>query len=329
MDSRAHKQPTEPDDGIERCRASIAKHSKSFALAARLLPPGSADSAAIVYAWCRRADDAVDHVPRSAQPAALAQLRAELEGVYAGVPAQDPALEAFRHIVEDCRVPRVYPEELLAGMQMDCSDARYATLEELLTYCYRVAGVVGLMMCHVMSVSDVKALRRAAHLGIAMQLTNICRDVLEDWELGRLYVPAELLAEYGAPDLRSQLGKPFPGQARRPMALAVERLLREADRYYASGDRGLAALSWRSALAVRSARHIYAAIGRRVEAQACDVTAGRAIVPLRSKLALVARSACAALSELPRRARSRFEPAVLDPAHGGPVVRFPQDILPV
>jgi phytoene synthase len=161
-------------------------------------------------------------------------------------------------------------------------------------------------------------------MGIAMQLTNVCRDVLEDWGMGRLYVPAELLAECGAPGLVERLGGPFPREAVAPMAAAVRRLLREAERYYASGDRGLPALPWRTALAVRVARDVYSDIGRRVERAGCDVTAGRAIVPGRRKRALVAGAFLRALAGLPARA---LRPPGAD---GAPrVLRFPDDVLPV
>src|SRR5690606_15809209 len=144
------------------------------------------------------------------------------------------------------------------------------TLRELSRYCYRVAGVVGLMMCNVMGVKDEAALDNAVHLGMAMQLTNICRDVAEDWERGRLYLPADLLADCGAPDLARELGGAFPERAVAPVARVLRVLLTHADRLYRSGDRGLAALPWRSALAVRTARRVYAAIGERVAAQHFD-----------------------------------------------------------
>jgi phytoene synthase len=312
--------------GAELCRQSIAHHSKSFALASRLFPRGTADRAAIVYAFCRRADDAVDEVPRAEQLRELARLRRELDAVYADADLADPVLGSFQRVVRACALPRGYVDELLAGMAMDCDHARYETFDDLLLYCHRVAGVVGLMMCHVMGLRDPAARRNAAHLGIAMQLTNICRDVLEDWDRGRLYVPDELLAAHGAPGLAGRLGAPFPGAARAPMAAAVGELLDRADRFYRSGDRGLEALPWRAALAVRAARRIYAAIGARLRARGCDVTRGRAVVPRGRKLVHVACAAAAALGEAPARAlRAGRRTAPLGAA---PMVRFPEDVLP-
>ncbi|MDX2088876.1 MAG: phytoene/squalene synthase family protein [Kofleriaceae bacterium] len=268
-------------------RATIAHHSKSFALASALLGRRLRDQTAVVYTWCRRADDAVDAAPSPAeQKAALARLYAELDDIYAGRCA-DPVLAVFGDVAHERAIPRHYPEELLAGMAMDVSDTRYASLDELILYCWRVAGVVGLMMSHVFGVSDESALPRAVHLGIAMQLTNICRDVAEDWERGRLYLPDALLAAHGAGGLARELGGPLPSAALPALRRVVRDLLALADRYYRSGDRGVPALPWRAALAVRAARNVYAAIGDRIARADYDVTAGRAVVPAAGKLARV------------------------------------------
>jgi 15-cis-phytoene synthase len=268
----------------EVARTTIAHHSKSFALASKLLGPRLRDQTAIVYTWCRRADDAVDE---GDDPRALERLHAELDDAYANT-ARDPVLAAFGDVARERAIPRAYPGELLAGMAMDADGMRYATHEDLITYAWRVAGVVGLMMTHVFGVSDDDALVPAAHLGLGMQLTNICRDVAEDWERGRLYIPDELLAEYGAGGLAGELGKPLPASAVAPLASAVRALLALADRYYRSADRGIPALPWRAGVAVRVARDVYAGIGDQIARADHDVTAGRAVVPRRTKLARVA-----------------------------------------
>jgi phytoene synthase len=285
-------------------REVIARHSASFALAARLLPARCRDDASVIYAWCRRADDAVDLAPPAARAGAIVRLRAELDDVYRGS-ARDPLLAAFAGVVRRTRIPCEYPGELLEGMAMDERGETYPSLDALLLYAYRVAGTVGLMMCHVMRTRDDAAIDNAVHLGIAMQLTNICRDVIEDWDRGRLYVPADRLARCGAPGLAAALGGPFPARARAAMAAAVADLLIEADRYYASAERGMAALPWRCAVAIRAAAWIYAAIGRRIEAARCDVTAGRAFVPLARKLALAGGAIARSAAELPGRALRR------------------------
>ena len=321
---------TRGDDGqaLALCRASIAHHSKSFALASKVLPPASRDSAAVLYAWCRYADDAVDLVPANQQPAALQRLRDELDRVYGQEDLTDPVLGSFQRVVRHYRIPREYPQELVEGMAMDVVGTSYRTTDTLLLYCYRVASVVGLMMSHIMGLNDDKALRQAAHMGIGMQLTNICRDVLEDWGMGRLYLPDDLLDRVGLGDLRAQLGTPLSPGVREPLARAVELLLADADRYYESGDRGVPALPWRCAFAVRAARRVYSAIGGRLRRRGCDVFAGRAYVPTWRKLALVASAGLRALVELPvrgwRRAFGRPQPAIPNTQ-----LRFPNDVLPV
>jgi phytoene synthase len=302
---------------VDRARKAagrvLAENSKSFALAARLLPADVASNVVVLYAYCRRADDAVDLAPAAEQPLRLAGLRAELDRVFAAAVPADPALAAFQQVVRDCEIPRVYLDELLSGMQMDVERVGYRNVPELALYAHRVAGVVGLMMCHVMGVRDPRALEHAAHLGIAMQLTNIARDVLEDWQRGRLYLPDELLAAHGAAGLRQRLvvaGGEFPEEFAGAAASATADLLEFADEYYVSGDLGMTDLSLRCSLAVRSARSVYAAIGDRVRAQGCNPLAGRAIVPTPAKLVLAARALYQTVHAAPR---AWFEPAPRTP----------------
>jgi 15-cis-phytoene synthase len=305
---------------IAEARRVLAAKSKSFALAGRMLGGDARDRAAVVYAFCRRADDAIDLAPAGEHAGALARLRGELDAVYAGRPTGDPVLDAFGEVARACRIPREYPAELLAGLEMDATGARYGSLAELGVYCYRVAGTVGLMMCHVLGLRHDRALPRAVHLGIAMQLTNICRDVAEDWELGRLYLPADLLAEEGAPELAGALGGPFPAAARRPVARVVRRLLAQAECFYASADRGIFDLPPRAAFAVRIARLVYAAIGSELAGRGHDPMAGRAVVPTGKKLALVALAGAGGAFSLA--ARGAGKPRVPDR-----ILLFSPDVL--
>ncbi|MEO8702184.1 MAG: phytoene/squalene synthase family protein [Kofleriaceae bacterium] len=283
-------------------RATIAHHSKSFALASRLLDAPTRDRTAVVYTYCRRADDAVDE-PGSldGELAALQRLRVELDELLAGR-APDPVLAAFAAIARDRAIPRCYPDELLAGMAMDVTGTEYRSIGELGLYCYRVAGVVGLMMCHVFGIRDAAALVPAARLGMAMQLTNICRDVAEDWQRGRLYLPDDLLARHGAGGLADELGRPLPRTALPALAGTVRELLDLAGEGYRASEPGIAALPWRPALAVRAASRVYSAIGTRILKTGCDVTAGRAVVPSAHKLALVARAMVRTFAGWPARA---------------------------
>jgi phytoene synthase len=302
----------------------IQKHSKSFAMASRVLPPDARLHAVALYAWCRRADDAVDLVAPERQQEALDTLSEELRLVYEGAAQDDPVLALFQETVLERRIPLRYAQDLLHGMAMDVGGQRYESMDDLLIYCYHVAGCVGLMMCHAMGVRDDWALVNATHLGMAMQITNICRDVVEDWERDRLYIPDELLAECGAPGLAGRLGSSFPAEAAEPVSRAVARLLDEADLYYASGDAGLPALSWRCSMSIRTARSVYSAIGDRLRRVGCDPLAGRQYVPRGRKLGLMTASILrSAGGVLGGAARGR---PVSIPKR---VLTFPDEILPL
>lgn len=296
-------------------RAVLARKSKSFALAAKLLPARSRDDVALLYAYCRRADDAVDECPANEQAGRVTALRLELSAIYAGMAQSDPLLAAFQQLIVRYDIPREYPEALLDGLSTDIGRVRIATLDELLLYAHRVAGVVGLMLCHVFGLSDRGALRNADDLGIAMQLTNICRDVAEDWRRDRLYLPADVVRACSEQGSNAAL-EPLAAESRAGIARAIQRLLTIADRYYASGDAGLFALPFRVALAVRAARLIYAAIGQRLARQGFDVTAGRAVVPAWQKLLLAARAMLEESASRLRRRLSGREPLGLGARDG-------------
>lgn len=302
------------------CLAVLSEHSKSFALAGRLLTREARRDAAALYTWCRYADDLIDLSSPERRPALLVRLERELISVYAGELQRTLPLQALSEVSSTRQIPLQYPSELLAGMRMDVEGTRYETLDQLLLYCHRVAGVVGLMMSHVLGVADARALRHAAHLGIAMQLTNVCRDVAEDWERGRLYLPDELLSVDG---LHAHLGRELPDAARPAIAGAVERLLAIADRFYASADLGLPALDVQSAFAIRTARLVYSRIGREIAARDYDVLSGRVVVPRSRKLFLALRAAFTTFCAPHRHARREAMLRTL------PTRRYPDDVLPL
>ncbi|HEX2658643.1 MAG TPA: phytoene/squalene synthase family protein [Polyangia bacterium] len=269
-------------------RQILATHSKSFWWASLLLPEGCRRDAAALYAWCRRCDDAAD-LPQDPEVArrAVTRLRAELDAVYRGEQLADPVLVGFAEVIHRHQIPYQHPSDLIDGMAMDLGPVRYQTFEQLVPYCYRVAGTVGLMMAHLMGVRDAATLSHASDLGIAMQLTNICRDVVEDAGRDRVYVPQELCGTEG------------------PTTDAVAELLRRAESYYRSGERGLPALPWRCAVAVRAARLIYGDIGVQLARRGFDFRAGRVVVPRRRKLWLALRALAAIPGDLWRRLRVR------------------------
>jgi phytoene synthase len=244
-----------------------------------LLPASCRDEVAVLYAYCRRADDSVDESPEGVRAESVARLRRELDAVYAREPQSDALLAEFQRVVLARGIPAEHPHALLDGLASDVGRVRIRTIEELLLYSHRVAGVVGLMLCQVFGVTDRRALAHADDLGIAMQLTNVCRDVVEDWARDRVYLPGQWLA-------RPEVALAVPEQ-RPAVAEAVKSALALAERVYASGDAGLPALSFRVAIAVRAARNVYAAIGDQIARRGYDVFRGRAVVPAWTKLWLI------------------------------------------
>ena len=276
---------------VRHCRRILAQHSKSFALAGRLFPRERRNQIAAVYAWCRRCDDAIDCSPPAERPRILQELRRELRALYDGATPAGLEAACFQAVTRECGIPVAYPAALLDGMAMDVAGRQYDTLAELRRYAFRVAGTVGLMFCRIVGATRPRALVHAAHLGIAMQFTNICRDVREDWERGRLYIPSSLLPPGIGAALQAQRGGPLPEAASSALADAVRRLLAVAEAHYRAADRGLAYLDPRSRVGVRAARLIYAAIGQEIARRGYDVLAARAVVPRRRKLALALRAA--------------------------------------
>ena len=255
---------------LAHCREAIRTGSLSFHSASRLLPATVRDPALALYAFCRLADDAVDE--GDAKAAAVLSLGERLDAAYAGRPRNAPADRAFAAIVEEFDMPRVLPEALLEGLAWDARGDRYQSLSGVRDYSARVASAVGAMMCVLMRVRDADALARAADLGVAMQLTNIARDVGEDARAGRLYLPQDWFDQAGV-DPDAFLHDPQPSEAIRDM---VRRLLREARRLYLRSEAGIARLPMGARPGIWAARLIYDGIGREVVAAGCDSVTRRA-----------------------------------------------------
>jgi phytoene synthase len=266
-----------------------------------LLGKRARDDAAVLYAWCRRADDGIDEAGPAEAERALRTLRRKLADLFAGR-VHAPLDLALRELLLRRRIPRDYFQALLDGFAMDAQGASYRLLEDLDLYGYRVAGVVGLMMCHVLGVYDERCLKAAAHLGMAMQLTNIARDVGEDFSRGRQYLPTLLLSAENLGEAVRGEGTPV---SRGQLATAVEVLLRRADCFYASGLAGLRELGWRDALAIGAAARIYRGIGRILARRGFDPLRGRAVVSLPRKGWSAVSAAMALVLQIPRRLRRR------------------------
>lgn len=276
---------------------SIRKGSLSFHLASRVFDPDTRQAAGSLYAWCRHCDDQIDEtVNLRLQEVRLERLKADTRAVFDDATPSDPTFLGLQQIVHRYGIPQHYPLELLAGMEMDVKKERFWTFDELRLYAYRVAGTVGLMMCHVMKVSDERALRHACDLGIAMQLTNIARDVMDDFAKKRIYLPLEWLDAVDVDENRLDMRSVRPQVFR-----VVERLLDEADRYYDSANAGLKYLDLRCAWAVASASSIYREIGNQVRRRKENAWDSRTIVPGRRKLVLMLNGAWLAMQTIPHR----------------------------
>jgi 15-cis-phytoene synthase len=272
---------------IEACRAMLRDGSRTFFAASHMLPRSVSDPATALYAFCRLADDAVDLAGGKA--AALSRLRERLDRAYARRPFPTPVDRAFAEIVDRFAIPRALPEALLDGLAWDAEGRRYEDLSALKAYAVRVAGAVGAMMSIVMGARTPQLLSRACDLGVAMQFTNIARDVGEDAGEGRLYLPLEWLRTANI-DPDGWLAKPFYNDA---IGALVQRLLIEADSLYARSRAGIAGLPLACRPGIHAARLFYAEIGREVERGACDSVSRRAVVSWQRKVLLLARSAAA------------------------------------
>jgi phytoene synthase len=277
---------------------TIEVGSKSFAAAARLFPADVRRSVLMLYAWCRHCDDVIDGQElgfntHQVDDAAgqLARLEELTRRAYAGEAMPDPAFAAFQEVALRHAIDPRFAFDHLAGFGMDVQDAHYETIDDLLRYCYHVAGVVGLMMASIMGVQDAATLDHACDLGLAFQLTNIARDIVEDAQAGRCYLPAQWLREAGiAPH---ELAQP-----RHRMALArlAARLVDHAEPYYASASSGIAALPLRSAWAIATARNVYRQIGIEVKRRGPHAWDERVGTSKAAKLRLLARGGVSALT---------------------------------
>ena len=298
---------------LAACREVIRVHSKSFHAASKLLPAGVRDAAIATYAFCRGADDDVDDAgsPDAARER-HARTRQRLDRLYAGDEMDTPVGRAFAWVVWSRGIPRAEPEALLDGMAQDMSVVRVADEDALLLYCYRAAGVVGRMMSRIMGRADDAALCRAVDLGIAMQLTNIARDVAEDAQRDRVYLPRSALARHGtSPEalVARAHGGPESAAPAGAVAPVVLELLALADRYYHSAELGMRYLPWQVRPAILVAARLYRGIGEVLRQRGGNPWLGRAYVD-RSD---AARHAASALAALARARRGPHEPDLHHP----------------
>ncbi|MEA5570622.1 15-cis-phytoene synthase CrtB [Calothrix sp. UHCC 0171] len=286
------KTSVSAEESYNLCRHLTAKYAKTFYLGTLLMSPPKRRAIWAIYAWCRRTDELVDG-PAAAMttPETLDRWEKQLESIFAGHPGDDldvalvDTLESFPIDIEPFR-------DMIAGQRMDLFRSRYDTFDQLYLYCYRVAGTVGLMSTAVMGVDNKQntapwninrqpyiPIQEAVALGIANQLTNILRDVGEDAQRGRIYLPQEDLArfDYSEDDLHRGV---IDDRWRALMRFQIER----AREFYAQAEQGITYLSSDARLPVWAATIHYSRILGKIERNDYDVFSKRAYVPQWQKL---------------------------------------------
>lgn len=279
---------------VRLARASIERGSKSFAQASRLFPPHIRERAWLLYFWCRACDDLADGQDHghgmsvvTDPEKTVAAMRMMTTRAFGGEQTGSPPFDAFGRVAEECRIPKNLADDLIDGFDLDAKGWRPETEDDLMQYCYHVAGAVGCMMAIVMGISsgDEETLDRACDLGLAFQLANIARDVAEDAEAGRCYLPAQWLAERKL-DQGNMLS---PGNCATTAAL-VERLCARAEDYARSARTGAARLPFRCRWAVLAAAGIYGDIARKVRKNPEAALERRVIVGKAAKLVWIGRA---------------------------------------
>jgi phytoene synthase len=279
---------------VAHARDSIAKGSKSFAMASRLFDPVTRERAWLLYAWCRRCDDIADGQEHGGAlsdvedpHAKIAEIRARTDAALSGTATGDPAFDGLGLVAAECTIPPTLIHDLIEGFALDAAGWRPTTTDDLMRYCYHVAGSVGCMMALVMGISpdDEIVLDRACDLGLAFQLANIARDIREDATGGRCYIPAMWLDEV---DLTEQTL--LDSDRREALGKIGRRLAMMAADYEASARLGASALPFRCAWAVLAAAGIYGDIAREVRRRGPNAWDRRIVTSKAAKLGWVIRA---------------------------------------
>jgi phytoene synthase len=278
------------EECYEFCRAVQRAHSHTYYLSTRLFPPEIRRHVHALYAFTRYADEIVDDPKVSASVEArleaLEAFEAETMAALVGEEVEDPILRAFTNTARERGIGQGHVKPFMRSMKMDTYVRRYPTYEDLEEYMYGSAAVVGLMMCRVIGVEAEEALPYAEALGEAMQLTNFLRDVREDWERGRIYLPLEDLKRFGYSEV--DLGS---GRVNEPFVELMRFEIDRARMLYLIADQGMRHIPRGRRYPVLVARHLYAVILDRIKDLDYDVFSSRAGTTLAEKLRVAA--ACA------------------------------------
>lgn len=255
-------------------RELMAKHGKSFYFASMIFSKARLLKIATLYRLCRFIDDCADELPDLESQTAIKSILDDLNNE-----ANDTKFNQLVAEVVSWGVERSYIKELVIGAQFDAQGGKISTSADLMLYCYRVAGVVGLMMCPLIGVKDKKGHPHAIDLGLGMQLTNICRDVLQDAHMNRIYLPEDQVTESGLSI--SELQK---AETPKELSLLVHKTLDQADQYYLSGYSGLAYIPFRPRVVILLAGEIYRHIGIKIRKNNCQVLSGRTYLSFTEKI---------------------------------------------
>jgi len=266
--------------GFLLAEAITREHAKTFYFASRFLKKDKRNAAYAVYALCRLSDDAVDNPVSSHSQQTLEELERKISDAYKGKNIDDPLLSAFRQTIEQYHIPQEYFQDLISGIRLDLEKNRYSNFAQLLDYCYKVAGVVGLIMLRIFGYQDKQAERYAVELGIAMQLTNILRDIKEDFARGRIYLPQDELQHFQVTesDISSaRINEKF----RQLLKFQIAR----ARKYYQSAKSGIPLIEDKnSRFVVLAMSDIYSGILKDIEKNNYDVFSRRARVSIIDKI---------------------------------------------
>lgn len=272
---------------FEYARSITARFARSFYFASRFLPAEKRWGTYALYGFCRYADNLID-LPRTRSKEELLteidHLTSELSVAYRTGESEHPIIKSFIHIAQKYDIPERYPRELIKGVEMDARFVGYKTYEDLHLFAWRVAGVVGLMMTYILGYKDEAAFPYAEKLGVAMQLTNILRDVQEDKNMHRIYLPREELRQFDV-DEREIFAEEVTPRLRELIKFQVER----AHSFYVEAEPGIAMLNKESRFAIYTASRIYQAILSKIELADYNPFAGRAVVPTPHKLSILLR----------------------------------------
>lgn len=272
--------PITLEEAYEYCRQMSRHHAKTFYLASMFLPERQRRPIFAIYALLRTVDDIVDLAEDQLSNALitseeirqmLEEWKAMLRACYAGDPGDDPIMIAWHDTLNHYTIPIELPFELIDGVEMDISFKPFETFDDLYVYCYKVASVVGLMTSEIFGYSDKRALGHAVELGIAMQLTNILRDIGEDVDRGRIYLPMEDLRRFGY-TAEEFMQKTMNSKFIELMKFQVDR----ARSYYLSAEQGIPMLKRESRFAVNLSSLNYGNILTAIEKNGYDVFSKRA-----------------------------------------------------